>query len=153
MTNEVKFTIQSLFNDCVSQSSIDFSALRVQRPDLADTVYGDYVISPDKYAEFRSALDTELSVFASCIRGSIVYFSDDDDSLLWRIQLGEEAIAFADVVQSIIFSYLKYRMLVWWFTGRNEQLQIYYSERASSAKSNIMNLIGGSLCSRPLRYF
>ncbi|MBQ3083167.1 MAG: hypothetical protein IJC47_04430 [Alistipes sp.] len=152
MIESVKFTVNRLLEECVSQSSIDFSALRVGQPEAADASYKDYVLSSDKSAEFNDALNIEAALFAAEFRHTINCFDGTGDTLHWKFLL-EDSSDYAGVLCPLVFSYFKYRMLVWWFTGRNEKLQHYYAERAERAKNSINNMTRGGLASRTLRFF
>jgi len=152
MIHQISFSIQSLLDACVAQASIDFSALRASQPDIADAVYADYTLTSDREVEFREALSTELAYFASLLNDRLSFFSDYDDRLAWGIDI-ENRDAFTEVVSTLVFSYFKYRMLAWWFSGRNDHLQLFYSERAESAKRNIMSFSGGIMNGRTLRHF
>lgn len=152
MIETVKFTVHRLLEECISQSSIDFSALRVGQPEAADASYMDYALSEDRSVEFSEALNTEAALFASEFKDVIHSFDGSGDLLHWDFTLSDSS-NYSDVLCPLVFAYLKYRMLVWWFTGRNEKLQLYYAERAEHAKNNINNITRGGLSSRTLRFF
>lgn len=151
MIENVKFTVSRLLEECISQTSIDFSALRVGQPEAADASYMDYVLTKDKATEFNEALNIECALFASACTGNIRSF-EGGEILHWEFEVGDNS-KHTGVLCPMVFAYLKYKMLVWWFTGRNEKLQLYYAERAERAKNSIDNITGGGLSGRILRYF
>ena len=153
MTHCIQFSIQSLFDDCVKQASVDFSATRASNPEgAADAVYEDFVLSEDRLSEFRMALRDEIAKFTLLLRDNIAAFSDEDDRLHWDITLGENEV-FGSLLDTLFKGYLKHRMLAWWFLNRSELLYAYYAEKAQDDKTKINNFFGAALGGRKLRYF
>lgn len=147
----IAFTIQHLFDEVAAQNAVDFKALRMRQPEAADAVFEDYVISKDVYSEFRSALNTELVKFSLAFRDNIESFSDSDERLMWVLKGADDT--FEDIITVTIFTYFKYRLLAWWLTGRDAEMQVYYAEAANTIKATISNNFGASMGGRKLRYF
>ena len=152
MIHCIQFSIQSLFDDCVKQVSVDFSATRTANPEAADTIYEDYALTEDKMNEFRMALRDELAQFALLLRSNIAAFSDEDDLLHWNITLDDEE-KFGSLLDTLFRTYLKHRMLAWWFLNRSDRLYAYYIGEAAETKTKINNFFGANLGGRKLRYF
>ena len=152
MIHCIRFSIQSLFEDCMKQVAVDFSATRTANPEAADAIYEDYALTEDKMNEFRMALRDEVAQFALLLRSNIAAFSDEDDRLHWDVTLGENE-AFGSLLDTLFKGYLKHRMLAWWFLNRSELLYAYYAEKAHDDKTKINNFFGTALGGRKLRYF
>lgn len=152
MIHCIRFSIQSLFEDCMKQVAVDFSATRTANPEAADAIYEDYALTEDKMNEFRMALRDELAQLALLLRSNITAFSDEDDTLHWNISLDDKE-KFGSLLDTLFRTYLKHRMLAWWFANRSDRLYAYYIGEAAETKTKINNFFGANLGGRKLRYF
>lgn len=152
MILHVEFSENSLFEGCSTQSSIDFSSIRANAPDAADVIYADFVLSQDFYPAWRNALSIEVSLFNARHADLVGSHSNETEMLCWDIRT-EQDIRHPKSVGELIFTYLQYRLLAWWYTGRSDTLQVYYSLRADSVNQSINNLSGAMLMDRKLRHF
>lgn len=152
MELHIDFTTNSLFEACVGQTSVDFSAVRVTAPEGADSVYKDYVLSKDMYPEWRDALNIEVERF-NLRHSSLVKSSENaPDRLCWTFS-SDSGIAHPQTLGSMVFACLQYRMLAWWYNGRSQNNQLLYSMRAEELNTAIYNLSGSAMMDRRLRYF
>lgn len=152
MIIQTSFTVNSLFEDCVAQNAIDFKALRLHQPENADMLYPDYVMSSDVLPEFQKALTLEAATFNAKMTHLSPEFIRGIENLEWMLTVSDEA-GCACTLGTLIFSLFKYRMLAWWYSGRDEQLQLLYSVRADEQFNLIRSQTDTSFGGRKLRHF
>lgn len=149
MRYELSVSCKGLLNECITQTSVDFQALRVTSPS-ADVAYEDFAMFESDKEAFLIQLRSELDRFYAN-RTSIIEAYDMDG---WDIRatlklarnLQPNALAF------LLKDLLKMGILKWWYQGRNERYYDIYSMQYEVALSKLDALNGTYITSRPYNY-
>lgn len=149
MRYELKVSCEGLLNECISQTSVDFQALRVTSPS-ADVAYEDFAMfESDKEAfliQLRSEIDRFYAGRTSIVEAYDMNGQDVEVALNLTRELLPNAIAF------LLKDFLKMGILKWWYQGRNERYYDIYSMQYETALSKLDALNGSYITSRPYNY-
>lgn len=141
-----------IFGECVAQTSVDFTALRVGNPQSADAVYEDYVLSPDMRPEamteiesLKAAIDLQLSDY--------IGRSDFDGERIYYVFCVRNDRLPCAALKRLLQDWFKGGVLAWWYAGRNEALQARYAAGIEALVQQILGWMAPRWMDRRGRWF
>lgn len=149
MIYQLTVSSQGLLNECISQTSADFQALRVNAPD-ADVVYEDFAMFDSDKELFLIQLRSELDRFYVLRPAIVKGYHVQGESVEMTLDLKREVIA--NSLAFLLKDFLKMGILQWWYMGRNERYYAIYSSQYEAALRRFDELSRTQYVKRPYNY-
>lgn len=127
--------ISELLETCEMQTSADFQSLRVRNASGADAVYEDWVLTSDGVPNVEDMIEEYMADMKYALRTFMGAYSVDDGIDVELNILNENVDEQA--IRSKVRSYLKYRLLSWWYGYRDSDLSATYEKKAQEMLSAI----------------
>lgn len=133
-------TYEPIIEQAARQTSVDFQAFRVSNPS-ADTVYDDFTMSPDDFAECRDQLRGHITdtLYVYLARYVKEIFRDNPRDMYISFDLQDEAEKC--IVESMIGDVLKYGLLSWWYALRSQPHMIHYTQQHISTLEKLNGIV------------
>lgn len=126
-----------LLLECQEQTSHDFRAMRLANPDTADALYDDFVMTEENAVDLIFPVEEFGADMAHALRTLLRSYSAGRDIIYIDIDCANEMVGTANICESHLRQYYKYRILAWWYTSRNADLATLNAEKASAALDNL----------------
>lgn len=140
-----------LLNECISQTSFDFQALRARNGESANAVHDDWVMNIDNRDDIYFPLQEAGADMYNVLHTLLHSFSAGKDII--RIDICAAREGLSDAVEGLMRQFFKYRLLTWWYAYRDADLAANYAQRAASALNNIFDYCVPRTGTKQPRYF
>lgn len=147
----ISIMISELFEACEMQTSTDFQALRVRSASGADAVYEDWVLTSDGVPNIEDMIEEYMADMKYALRTFMGAYSVDDGADVELNILNDNVDEQA--IRSKVRSYLKYRLLSWWYSYRDSGLSTIYEKKAQEMLSAIFVYCTPAVGTLRSRYF
>lgn len=149
MRYELSVSCEGLLNECITQTSVDFQALRVMAPS-ADVAYEDFAMFKSDEEAYLIQLRSELDQFYA-LRPSIIESYDmNGESVELVVNIKRELLP--NGLAFILKDFLKMAILRWWYMGRNERYYDIYSMQYEVGLSKLDSMSRTTIAKRPYNY-
>lgn len=149
MRYELSVSCKGLLNECITQTSVDFQALRVMAPSV-DVAYEDFAMFQSDKEAFFIQLRSELDQFYASRPAIVESYDMNGEEVLLTINIKRELIP--NGLAFILKDFLKMAILRWWYMGRNERYYDIYSMQYGVALSRLDSMSRTTLAKRPYNY-
>lgn len=139
MVISVSIAVSRIIEECNIQTSLDLQAMRSRGVEGADAVYDDWVLTQDNATEVYYALQEHCADMAFYLRTLLLFHSAGRDVISLDIANYRNEPNEQSVVETMVRSYLKYRVLGWWYTNRDADLASFYTNKAATAIENLFS--------------
>lgn len=149
MRYELSVSCEGLLNECITQTSADFQALRVMAPSV-DVAYEDFAMFKSDKEVYLIQLRSELDQFYA-LRPSIIESYDmNGESVELVVNIKRELLP--NGLAFILKDFLKMAILRWWYMGRNERYYDIYSMQYEVGLSKLDSMSRTTIAKRPYNY-
>lgn len=149
MRYELSVSCEGLLNECITQTSVDFQALRVMAPSV-DVAYEDFAMFESDKEAYLIQLRSELDQFYA-LRPSIIESYDmNGESVELVVNIKRELLP--NGLAFILKDFLKMAILRWWYMGRNERYYDIYSMQYEVGLSKLDSMSRTTIAKRPYNY-
>ena len=149
MRYELEVSCQGLLNECITQTSVDFQALRVTSPS-ADVAYEDFAMFESDKESFLIQLRSELDRFYANRASLIESYDMNGEKVEVVINLTRELLP--NGIAFLLKDFLKMGILKGWYQGRNERYYDIYSMQYEVALSKLDSMGASYVTYRPYNY-
>lgn len=140
MIVNVSVSTTEVFNECKTQTSYDFQALRSKNADVGNADYDYWVLmdfdANNLYTVFQ---ETAMSLY-NALRQYIVSFSAGQDEISAELQVYHDRPDTDRGMELSMESYYKNSILAWWYSYRDADLSKLYAQKAIASLEAVYNL-------------
>lgn len=135
----IEFTIQSVIEACVDQTSLDLQSMRVRDVEDVNGKYDDWVMTHEVLPIVAPIFEEVAADMAFALRSMVEKFEVDMEDAV-QFTLNVEGAGVPTTAGNMTMQYFKYRVLAWWYQYRDADLSAAYMAKAEVSLNNVFML-------------